>query len=318
MSKVSGQLIKTLRDKKTVVTKAFFWRITHNSGEADVRLKVGRYKKPTAWLGPEVVECTDPKSELTFDPEEFDALIDFLQENHEPFKEGFKAFIPIDKPFTQSNAEQLRKIFALPERQRLVEFLTEHDLVPADVVASLAQVQRLRAVKEFEQMLAKDEREQKWQEWFQQNSWVLGSDFVRVLDERHIDTRSISDFLMEAYDGFLDVVEIKRPEGGLEFWAANKDHGNYIPSTDLIKAVTQTARYIYEVEREANSVKFLERVGGVRTIKPRAVLIFGRSEAWSSEQVEAYRILNANYHNISIMSYDHVLDRARRIVGYDS
>lgn len=91
----------------------------------------------------------------------------------------------------------------------------------------------------------------------------------------------------------------------------------HIPSTDLVKAITQTARYIYEVEREANSVKFLERVGGVRTVKPRAVLIFGRSASWCSGQEEAFRILNANYHNISIMSYDHVLDRARRIMGYD-
>jgi len=55
-----------------------------------------------------------------------------------------------------------------------------------------------------------------------------------ILDERHIDVENISDFLSEAYDGFLDVVEIKRPEGGLQFWAASPDHGNYVPSTDLL------------------------------------------------------------------------------------
>jgi hypothetical protein len=71
---------------------------------------------------------------------------------------------------------------------------------------------------------------------------------------------------MEAYDGFLDVVEIKRPEGGLSFWASTLDHGNDVPSTELTKAVTQATRYIYEVEREANSVKFLTRVGGVKTV----------------------------------------------------
>lgn len=119
-------------------------------------------------------------------------------------------------------------------------------------------------MREFEDMLNGNLREAPWQAWFQQNSWVLGSQFVRVLDERSIDTQHISDFLMEAYDGFLDVVEIKRPEGGLSFWAPALDHGNYIPSTDLIKAISQASRYIYEVEREANSVKFLERVGGVK------------------------------------------------------
>ena len=38
-------------------------------------------------------------------------------------------------------------------------------------------------------------------------------EFVEVIGERHIDKRNISDFLMRAYDGFLDIVEIKPPEG---------------------------------------------------------------------------------------------------------
>jgi hypothetical protein len=135
------------------------------------------------------------------------------------------------------------------------------------------------------------------------------------LDQRDIDVQNISDFLMEAYDGFLDVVEIKRPEGGLQFWAASLDHGNYVPSTDLTKAITQASRYIYEAEREANSVKFLERVGQIKPVKPRCILIFGRSNKWNNSQIEAYRILNAGFHNITIMTYDHVLGRAKRIVG---
>lgn len=318
MSKISGQLIRVLRDKKTVITRAFFWRIPHNSGKVDIRLKVGRYKKPKEWLEDEESESLEPKSELTFDNEEFEALVKFLQENYEPFKHGFKASIPVDKPFTKDNAEQVRKLFSLPDRVKLIEFLANEQVVPSGVLNGLEQNRRIRAVSEFESMLMEDYKEQKWQDWFQENSWVLGSEFVRVLDERRIDTKNISDFLMEAYDGFIDVVEIKRPEGGLQFWTSATDHGNYIPSSDLIKAITQATRYIFEVDREANSIKFCERVGGIRTVKPRGVLIFGRSQGWNKEQQEAYRILNSNYHNLSVMSYDHVLDRAKHIIGIDT
>lgn len=120
---------------------------------------------------------------------------------------------------------------------------------------------------------------------------------------------------MEAYDGFLDVVEIKRPDGGMNFWSPTMDHENYVPSTDLTKSITQASRYIYEVEREANSVKFLERVGGVKTVKPRCILVFGRSNDWNEKQAEAYRILNDSFHNLTVLTYDHVLARARRISG---
>ena len=72
---------------------------------------------------------------------------------------------------------------------------------------------------------------------------------------------------------------------------------------------------IYEVEREANSIKSFERVGHVRVVKPRGVLIDGRSNTWDAEQQEAFRLLNSSYHNLTLMTYDHVLERAKRILG---
>jgi len=206
----------------------------------------------------------------------------------------------------------------LPEKHKLVEFIVSNKIIPEELAMLLQQAQRVRAVKEFEAKLAKDQTELNWQGWFKQNSWVLGSEFVRVLDDRHIDTQNISDFLLEAYDGFLDVVEIKRPEGSLNFWAASLDHANYVPSSDLTKAITQANRYIFEIEREANSLKFLQRLDGTMTVKPRCTLIFGRSNNWNDDQSEAYRILNACFHNLHVMTYDHVLDRAKRMVGIEA
>lgn len=318
MAKPEAKKFKILHEKPLVITRAGFWKIPHNSGKEDVALKLGRYKKPKnieiSHYDEEELETLEPKSELTLTHQELTALIDFLKDSYEPFSKGVKAYIPLDHPFEEENANQIKALFSLPEKQQVINFILDKNLLSSDLILGLRHTQRLKAVNKFEEMLANDLLEKDWQKWFESNSWVLGSQFVRILDERTIDTENISDFLMEAYDGFLDVVEIKRPNGGLQFWASNQDHNNYVPSTDLIKAVTQASKYIYEVEREANSVKFLEKVGGVRTVKPRCVLIFGRSNNWSAKEIEAYRILNANYHNLSILTYDHVLTRARRMV----
>jgi hypothetical protein len=201
-----------------------------------------------------------------------------------------------------------------PDKRSLVDFINENQLLSDDLVKSFDFAKRSRAVTDFEQMLAKNLTEAPWQDWFKENNWVLGTEFVRVLDARPIDVEHIADYLMEAYDGFLDLIEIKRPEGKSKFWADAQDHGNYIPHTELVKAITQASRYILEVEHEANSVKFLERIGGVKAIKPRCVLVFGRSQDWNDGQREAYRILNASYHNLTILTFDHVLARARRIL----
>jgi hypothetical protein len=318
MSRVKGRLARVLLNKQTVITRSVFWKIPHDSNKEDIRLKIGRYKKPEDIYEDEALETLQPKSELTLDHEEFQALISFLQESYEPFRQGVRAFLPLDRPFDTANAEQIRALFSLPDKREIVKFILGNNLIPSDLAASLRQADRARAVRQFQAMLSDDLVESRWQDWFKNNSWVLGSEFVRIIDEREIDTQHISDFLMQAYDGFLDVVEIKRPEGGLNFWAASLDHDNYVPSAHLTKAISQATRYIYEIEREANSVKFLERVGGIKTVKPRCILIFGRSTDWDHKRIESYRILNSSYHNLTILTYDHVLQRARKICGLDA
>lgn len=307
-------LVGLLKSKAKTITRAIFWKIPHGHSELDdICLKIGRYNK--TGFAPETLEIADPKSELTLDNEEFQNLLRFLWENYQPFKKGVKKYIPIDEKFDQKSIEHLKAIFDNPDKQKVLDFIAENNILPDDLIAGLQNQARIKAVQEFEVMLTQDLVEQKWQDWFERNDWVLGSEFVRILDEREIDTANITDYLMQAYDGFLDIVEIKRPGGELRFWADGQDHGNYIPSFDLTKAVTQATKYIYEVEREADSVKFLERVGNVKTVKPRCILIYGRSNGWSDEQKESYRILNSSYHNLVIMTYDHVLCRAKRILG---
>ena len=330
MAVIKDKLARVLRDKPTVITRAVFWNIPHDSGKEDICLKIGRYKKTTDILDPQRPESGDPKSELTLDDEEFKALIEFVRENYEPFRRGVKAFIPLDRPYDKANAEQIRALFSLPDKRKLIEFILSNEIIPEDLATGLLQARRIRSVREFEitdvnriYLERKQLRVEKmgrgfaWLDTGTPDNLLEAAEFVRVLDDRHIDTQNISDFLMEAYDGFLDVIEIKRPGRGLRFWAESLDHGNYVPSSDLTKAITQANRYIFEIEREANSLKLLDRVGGIRTVKPRCVLIFGRSRNWNTDQTKAYRIMNAGFHNLNIMTYDHVLGRARRMVGIE-
>ncbi|MFC1717889.1 Shedu anti-phage system protein SduA domain-containing protein [Candidatus Poribacteria bacterium] len=305
-----------LKEKPRTITRAVFWRIPHDTPREDIRLKIARYNRKDFNI--EDLECKDPKSLLTLDYEEFLSLIEFIQENYEPFREGTRRYIPIDEEFTAENIEHVKAIFNNPNKHEVISFIIENNVLSDDLFNMLEYRKKAEAVEEFEEMLKNDRVEQEWQKWFKKNSWVLGTEFVKILEERDIDTSNIADYLMQAYDGFLDIVEIKRPEGDLDFWAQTLDHGNHIPSTDLIKAITQASKYIHEVEREANSLKFLARVENVKTIKPRCLLIFGRSIDWDEEQKEAYRILNSSYHNLTILTYDHVLYRAKRIISNDT
>lgn len=266
-----------------------------------------------------IKEITNLITQLEIDKGQIDEavlkpLVEFIRDHYDSLIDEKKSFLPLDKPFSKGNAKQLKKIFSLSKKKKLLSFIAKNKIIPSDIELGLIQSSKIRAVAKFSKLLTQDKLENTWQKWFEENPWVLGSDFVRVLDERRIDSKNITDFLVEGYDGFLDIIEIKRPGGSLNFWANKRDHGNYIPHTELIKAITQSAIYIHEVELKADSSKFSKSIDNIRVIKPRCTLVYGRSNDWDEEKFEAFRILNSSYHNITILTYDQVLARAERLL----
>ena len=295
----------TLQMKKRVCSEAILMRIPHAHADVqDISLKIGRYNIPYG------LESKKPKSELTLNNEELDALIRYISENYKPLTLGQGEYINV----SEESATLVENFKRLIEGQSdTARMLIENGILSDNVFLAASVIKKRDALIELQEKLQEEQPERYWQEWFTRNKWVLGSDFAQIVDERVIDTENIADYIMKSYDGFVDLVEIKKPNG-LPFWASTKDHGNYVPSVDLTKAITQCLNYIYAIELEANSTKFARRIGS-RVIKPRCILIFGRSYDWNDEQREAYRILNAAYNQVSILTYDHISERAQNVLG---
>lgn len=295
----------TLQMKKRVCSEAILMRIPHAHADVqDISLKIGRYNIPYG------LESKKPKSELTLNNEELDALIRYISENYKPLTLGQGEYINV----SEESATLVENFKRLIEGQSdTARMLIENGILSDNVFLAASVIKKRDALIELQEKLQEEQPERYWQEWFTRNKWVLESDFAQIVDERVIDTENIADYIMKSYDGFVDLVEIKKPNG-LPFWASTKDHGNYVPSADLAKAITQCLNYIYAIELEANSTKFARRIGS-RVIKPRCILIFGRSYDWNDEQREAYRILNAAYNQVSILTYDHISERAQNVLG---
>jgi hypothetical protein len=141
-----------LKEKAKTITRVAFWKIPHTSTpREDICLKIGRYNKNS--FAPETLENENPKSELTLDNEEFQNLLKFLWNNYEPFRKGVKKYIPIDEKFNQNNIEHLKAIFSNPDKQKVLDLIAKHDILPDDLVVGLQNQVRMRAVQEFETML---------------------------------------------------------------------------------------------------------------------------------------------------------------------
>lgn len=301
-----------LEDKKTVYSQAHFIRIDTGSEEKELSLKIGRYNKTkfgSVYIKVGDVESEKPRSELTLNNTELNSLVDYINKNYYPLKESETKYISLD----DSNYSELIK--DNPKNvTKLIEVALTQNLDLSDVNKLIELSDRKKALNEFQKMYVDNAKESMWQKWFQNNSWVLGSDFVRVSDDRNIDEDNIADFIVENIDGFIDVIEIKRPGDSDIFFESKKDHDNYVPSSSLTKAITQLANYLSELEKKANNIDTTKRLGKI--LKPRGILVFGNSKDWDDEKWEAFRLLNGSFSNISIMTYNMIYKRAKNMNNY--
>ena len=289
-------------------SRAVFFRNTHQTtGNKIVSLKIARYKKVNGAF----YEKQDKSITLSCD--EIDKLIEYIQEYYAPLNTGMSEFISVDK----DAAELFAKVrdLGIPDAE-VVEKLHESGILTENLSVAITAAERNRAVIEFEKAISSGYPESYWQDWFSRNKWVLGSEYLNILPERDIDVTDIADYLMRAIDGFLDVVEIKRPD--LPFWTKPDSHGNLCPSSQLTAALTQCLNYLYKIELQSNSVEFMERVEDTKTVKPQCMLVYGRSVDWDDNELKSLRILNAAYHQLHIITYDQLLMRAKLLLGIEN
>lgn len=289
-------------------SRAVFFRNTHQTtGEKIVSLKIARYRKVNGTF----YEKQDKS--ITLSCGEIDKLIEYIQEYYAPLNTGMSEFISVDK----DAAELFTKVrdLGIPDAE-VVKKLHESGILTENLSVAITAAERNRAVSEFEQAISSGYPESYWQDWFSRNKWVLGSEYLNILPERDIDVTDIADYLMRAIDGFLDVVEIKRPD--LPFWTRPDSHGNLCPSSQLTAAITQCLNYLYKIELQSNSVEFMERVEDTKTVKPQCMLVYGRSVDWDDNELKSLRILNAAYHQLHIITYDQLLMRAKLLLGIEN
>ena len=104
--------------------------------------------------------------------------MDFISNNYAPLKDGAKAYIPIDDP---KLVPKLKAFFGYKDKTKVLDLIINNDLVPDDIVNGIKLQEKKKAVLEYEEKLKRDQNEGVWQTWFKNNSWVLGSEFVRIL-----------------------------------------------------------------------------------------------------------------------------------------
>jgi hypothetical protein len=86
-----------------------------------------------------------------------------------------------------------------------------------------------------------------WQEWIYKNNWLFGIQYKSSIAHPQVGFRSILDYLFPTPDGFIDILEIKKPSH--DVIKENKSHpGAFKWSSEANEAIGQVVNYLPEIE----------------------------------------------------------------------
>lgn len=126
-----------------------------------------------------------------------------------------------------------------------------------------------------------------------------------------INSKNILDGIPKNLENFIDVIEVKLSE--VQLFHYDKGHNNYYPSSELTKAIAQTQNYIFELEKMTINEKF-QLDNDCKIIKPRVIILIGTKGDLCEEEQQYLRILNSSFHNIVIITYQQLLEKAKNLL----
>jgi len=157
-----------------------------------------------------------------------------------------------------------------------------------------------------------------WQAFLEKNNWMFGLSYVVKLDETRIDINNTSDYLFRSDDGFVDIVEIKHPHYAFLHQDRPGEYSEYRGclqiSNELRGSISQATNYIFQLEKKISDIDWQRANNCDAPVKPTCTVIMGRSNTWKIKEKTAFRLLNDSLHGIKVITFDHLYDRAERLL----
>ncbi len=150
-----------------------------------------------------------------------------------------------------------------------------------------------------------------FQNWIEKNTWTLGVEYIQKHAARQIGINSESDLIMETTDGFIDLIELKRPK--FHLFEYDKSHNSYYPSKELSKVIGQCMLYLKILD---DYKVLLEKQHKFKLLRPRIKIIVGRSNTFTDEEFDTLRMLNSNLNHIQVITYDYLYHCGENIISY--
>lgn len=175
-----------------------------------------------------------------------------------------------------------------------------------------------KVIKEFRNKLRrKIQNEAIWQDFLSENILVLRNTYGEVLEKESVTLKGkYPDFMLLDPYSYLDIYEIKKPSTNL--LKLDRSRNNYYWDVEMVKAISQTENYLYQVQRHSDTlINDVRRNKGIEVsiVRPKGYIVAGtRDQLTGPKMLDDFRILSESHKNIDIILYDDLLNNLESFV----
>jgi len=136
--------------------------------------------------------------------------------------------------------------------------------------------------------------------------WIVGLAYVRARARVEV-PRGEVDFVLERYDGFFDILELKGPDDRIISVDA-RPSGDRPPSASAYSLSPPLSRALAQAHLYRSTLQqshgLAEQFGLPDPRQPRVIILVGRSSTMTPVEREILRELNLSLHRVEVLPYD--------------
>lgn len=181
-------------------------------------------------------------------------------------------------------------------------------------------------IKRYEEMLGANLVEGRWQEFFNENPFILNMAFgyplIKVRDQASVggrklsgDGEKITDFLVKnSLTNNTAIFEIKTPQTPI----LNKTpfrEGVFTPSADLSGSINQALDQKYQFQKQIAQIKDNTRLYDIESYAVHCCLVVGKAPD-GDDRKKSFELFRRNSKDVEIVTFDELLEKLKQLSAF--
>ena len=178
-------------------------------------------------------------------------------------------------------------------------------------------------IKRYEEMLGEKLAEGRWQDFFNENPFILNMAFgypvIKVRDQASVggrklsaDGEKITDFLVKnSLTNNTAIFEIKTPQTAILNKTPFRD-GVFTPSADLSGSINQALDQKYQFQKQIAQIKDNTRLYDIESYAVHCCLVIGKTPD-GDDQKKSFELFRRNSKDVEIVTFDELLEKLKQL-----